>query len=198
MIGIYKITNPNNKIYIGQSIDIEKRFKQYKSLDCKRQPKIYNSFLKYDIEQHIFEIIEECLVEQLNEREIYWKQYYNTISEGLNCELYDNSIGPKSENTKQKLRKPKPEGFGAKISLSKKDHICYSDPKRGNNISKTSKGKSKPEGFGTQQSIRLSGKKRSEGTKAKMKKPHATYKNRIGKPRGKYKKTQLWETSQNL
>ena len=77
-------------------------------------------------------------------------------------------------------------------------HICYSDPKRDNNISKTSKGKPKPEGFGVQQSIRLSGKKRSEETKAKMKKQHATYKNRIGKPRGKYKKTQLWETNQNL
>ncbi len=32
MIGIYKITNPEGKIYIGQSIDIDRRFKEYKRL----------------------------------------------------------------------------------------------------------------------------------------------------------------------
>jgi len=181
MIGIYKITNPNGKIYIGQSIDIIKRFKQYKSLDCKRQPKIYNSLLKYGIEQHIFEIIEECSETKLNEREIYWKQHYNTVNEGLNCELHDNSIGPKSESTKQKLRKPKPEGFGNKISLIKKGHSCYLNPERGNNISKTAKGKPKPEGFGIKQSIRLSGMKRSDETKRKMSKPRSKYNNREGR-----------------
>jgi predicted GIY-YIG superfamily endonuclease len=31
-IGIYKITSPSNKIYIGQSINIERRIKQYKLL----------------------------------------------------------------------------------------------------------------------------------------------------------------------
>jgi predicted GIY-YIG superfamily endonuclease len=30
MIGIYKITNPEKEVYIGQSTDIEKRFKTYK------------------------------------------------------------------------------------------------------------------------------------------------------------------------
>ena len=29
MIGVYKIISPNNKIYIGQSINIEKRWGQY-------------------------------------------------------------------------------------------------------------------------------------------------------------------------
>ena len=89
MTGIYKITSPSKKVYIGQSIDIEKRFKQYKRLDCKKQPKLYNSLKKYNPENHVFEIIEECLVEQLNEKEIYWKQHYNSIKEGLNCELFD-------------------------------------------------------------------------------------------------------------
>ena len=47
MIGIYKITSPSGKIYIGQSKDIEKRFKAYKNLKCKGQPYIYRSLLKY-------------------------------------------------------------------------------------------------------------------------------------------------------
>jgi len=32
MIGIYKITNPEGKIYIGLSKNIEKRFKNHKNL----------------------------------------------------------------------------------------------------------------------------------------------------------------------
>lgn len=43
MIGIYKITNPKGKVYIGQSIDINERFKTYSYLKCKNQTKLYNS-----------------------------------------------------------------------------------------------------------------------------------------------------------
>ena len=46
MIGIYKITSPSNKIYIGQSIDIEKRFYYYRKLYCLKQVKLYRSFIK--------------------------------------------------------------------------------------------------------------------------------------------------------
>lgn len=122
-IGIYKITSPSGKIYIGQSINIIKRFKNYKCLSCKDQPIIFNSFKKYGVENHIFEIIEECAVEQLNEREIYWKQYYiekYNKQKMLFCEIYDKSGGPRSDFTKQKIglanSKPKPQGFGDKIS----------------------------------------------------------------------------------
>jgi len=103
MVGIYKITSPTSKLYIGQSIDINRRFKEYKRLNCKQQPKIYNSLQKYGPENHKFEIIEECGLELLNEKELYWKIYYNSVNEGLNCELYDNGIGPRSEEVKQKI-----------------------------------------------------------------------------------------------
>jgi hypothetical protein len=43
MIGIYKITSPLKKIYIGQSINIENRFKGYKKSLKKAQIKLYNS-----------------------------------------------------------------------------------------------------------------------------------------------------------
>lgn len=86
MIGIYKITNPNNKIYIGKSKNIEKRWCFYKTYNkhIRDQSKLYNSFQKYGVENHTFEIIEECTVEQLNEREIYWIQKLKCIEEGLN------------------------------------------------------------------------------------------------------------------
>ena len=122
MIGIYRIISPSNKTYVGQSINIEKRFKQYKRLDCKKQPKLYNSFQKYGVENHKFEIIEECFIEQLNEREIYWKQYYNTINEGLNCELFDIGQGYRSDNVKVKISnslKGKPKSQEHCLNLSK-------------------------------------------------------------------------------
>ncbi len=109
MIGIYKITNPKGKIYIGQAIDIDKRWKQYYSLDKSCiGPIILNSLKKYKPENHIFDKLEECILEQLNERETYWKQYHIDLigwTEILFCELYDNGGGPKSDKTKQKMSK---------------------------------------------------------------------------------------------
>jgi group I intron endonuclease len=117
IVGIYKITNPKGKLYIGQSINIERRFKEYKTLQCNKQPKIYNSLQKFTPQNHLFEIIEECSLEQLNIRELYWKLYYNSINEGLNCELYDNGVGPRSDEVKQKISKAHK---GNKYNLGKK------------------------------------------------------------------------------
>jgi group I intron endonuclease len=108
-IGIYKITNPTNKIYIGQSINIPNRWKQYKTLDKSCIGiKLINSLKKYGPENHKFEIIEECSIEQLNDREVYWKQYClkqvnENWSQVLFCELYDVGGGPRSEEVKKKI-----------------------------------------------------------------------------------------------
>ena len=128
MIGIYKITNPNGKIYIGQSIHICKRKKEYKWKKAKGQPILENSIRKYGWESHMFEIIEECDLSQLNEREVFWKKYYleqsnNDWKNVLFCELYDMGGGPRSEYVKNKLRKPKPEGHGEKVSRIKQGQI---------------------------------------------------------------------------
>jgi len=88
MIGIYKITSPSNRIYIGQSIRLEERLLEYtKQKNCDRQPKLFNSFIKYGIENHKIEIIEECTIVELNCRERYWQDFYSVILNGLNCIL---------------------------------------------------------------------------------------------------------------
>ena len=78
IIGIYKITNPKGKVYIGQSINIYGRWEKYKRYytHLSQQPKIYNSLMKYTPTNHEFEILEECSLDLLNERETYWKQLY--------------------------------------------------------------------------------------------------------------------------
>ena len=103
MIGIYKIIQPNNKIYIGKSIDIEKRWeKNYKKSNCKNQSKLYNSLQKYGWENHIKEIIEECKEDKLLERETYWKLFYKVLEIPSLCCRIDGKSGKLSQETKNK------------------------------------------------------------------------------------------------
>jgi hypothetical protein len=103
MIGIYKITSPSNKIYIGQSIDIERRKEEYKRLSCKEQTKLYNSLKKYGWELHCFDIIEECDESKLIERETYWKKYYKVLELPSLCCRTDGRGGSLSKETCVKI-----------------------------------------------------------------------------------------------
>lgn len=107
MIGIYKITSPNNRVYIGQTLDWERRLKEYNHIKySKKQVKLHYSFNKYSISNHIFEFIEQCEINQLNERERYWQDFYNCLHHGLNCRLTTSKdkSGFISETTKQNMR----------------------------------------------------------------------------------------------
>lgn len=111
---IYKITSPNGKVYIGQTINLSRRKSHYKSLDFKRQIKLWNSCEKHNWNPlDNFEIIEECICGEnksyLNEREIYWIAYYNSYNEGLNCNKGGlGNLGYKvSEETLEKMSKSK-------------------------------------------------------------------------------------------
>jgi group I intron endonuclease len=75
--GIYKITSPTGAVYIGQSIDIYKRWRNYYNLNCKQQQRIYNSLNKHGVDSHTFEIIEECEKDCLNELEMKWIIHYH-------------------------------------------------------------------------------------------------------------------------
>lgn len=102
MIGIYKITNlVNGKSYIGQSVNIHKRFIAHKSAAFNPNNKNYNLHLyrairKYGVENFSFEVLEECKVSELNEKEKYYillyktntKDGYNNDSGGTGCSHY--------------------------------------------------------------------------------------------------------------
>ena len=90
--GIYKIINCiNNKIYIGQSNNIEHRFKQHKSNSknkCKHP--LYNSINKYGIGNFEFIILEKIKnINELDLRELYWINHYksNNPNYGYNLRL---------------------------------------------------------------------------------------------------------------
>jgi group I intron endonuclease len=108
-IGIYKITSPSGKVYIGQSRCVMSRFiayeRRYKSIEA--QVRLYASFKKYGVDGHTFEIIEECGFEELNSKERYWQDSYDVIGKiGLNCLLTKTSELPTkvSEETRLKMK----------------------------------------------------------------------------------------------
>lgn len=109
-IGIYKITSPSGKIYIGQSINIKERFRQYKKLGCKNQVKLYNSIKKHGWDNHIKEIIEECPVTRLDELETWYKLCCVIDLGWSKClfhQLIDGKGGYKSDETKRKISESK-------------------------------------------------------------------------------------------
>ena len=103
MIGIYKITNTtNDKCYIGQSRDIEARWTKHLSIykhNSTPECELYRAFKKYGIKQFTFEVIEECSIEELNEREIYWIAHYDSFYNGYNMTLGGEACNGTNDKT---------------------------------------------------------------------------------------------------
>lgn len=101
--GIYKIENLiNGKIYIGQSIDIQRRFQEHKrdNDNCR----IHQALRKYGIKNFSFEIVEECELSQLDEKEKYWIKYFDSFHNGYNATTGGNQdIIPAIEACKKKV-----------------------------------------------------------------------------------------------
>ena len=112
---IYKITNPNGRIYIGQTTRLLDRQNKYKNKHCKSQPALYNSITKYGWDTHIFEVIDETSYLGFNNFlidlfEIYWIKEYDSFHNGLNCTEGGKSgqYGTKrTEETKKKMSESK-------------------------------------------------------------------------------------------
>lgn len=100
MIGIYLIKNKiNGKCYVGQADNIERRWKEHKrhyKLEKHKNQLIYKAFNKYGIENFSFSIIEECLVEELDEKEIFYIDKYNTYAFKENSNGYNMTLGGKT------------------------------------------------------------------------------------------------------
>ena len=173
MKGIYKITSPSGRVYIGQSINIERRFRYYKGVACKEQIKIYNSLLKYGVNAHIFEVLELCETEELNNRERHYQDLYDSVANGLNL-LYVKSEhfnGGHSEESKKKISdslkgRVFTEEHKYKIGLNNSRRIMSAETKEKHRLGRLGK-KSSPETIEKQRQSKL-GSKRSEETKRKM------------------------------
>lgn len=123
MIGIYKIENKiNGKVYIGQSIDIEHRWSGHKSK--LRNSKHQNDYLqkswnKYGEDNFDFSVICECNKEDLDNKEIYYIDYYKSTDSKYGYNLREGGeSGTMTETTIKKLR-----GLGSTLSQDDVRHI---------------------------------------------------------------------------
>ena len=87
---IYCIENKlNNKKYIGKTLfSVEKRFQRH-IIDSRKEVNqnkpLYRAFNKYGIDAFQIYTIEKCDNSILNEREIYWIQFWDTYNSGYNA-----------------------------------------------------------------------------------------------------------------
>ena len=87
MVGIYKITNLiNGKSYIGQSVHIELRIRRHKEVAFRESSQAYNyplyrAMRKYGLDNFSFEILEECKMSELDDKERQYIKQYNTYGE---------------------------------------------------------------------------------------------------------------------
>jgi group I intron endonuclease len=91
--GIYKITNPVDEIYIGASKNISLRFCQHKIKSCNKE--LRKSFKKYGIDNHLFEILEECFIDELFNKECKHIKKYRKTHYLFNSELGRPATGRK-------------------------------------------------------------------------------------------------------
>lgn len=89
--GIYKITDmTNNKIYIGQSVDIAERWKQHLKRGCGAEvgtisgSKLYNAMMVNCLWNFKFEVLQECDKSELNKLEKHWINYFDSVEYGYN------------------------------------------------------------------------------------------------------------------
>lgn len=121
--GVYKITNlSTNKFYIGSSINIKKHWEKHKALlrhNKHENPKLQNYWNKYTEKDFIFEILEECDISIVRDREQY---YLNTL---LHADKY-----------------PEDKFFDEQgLNLTTDAHDCYLLPESISKISATLKAK---------------------------------------------------------
>ena len=144
MIGIYKVIYvPENKVvYVGQSINIEERFKQHKYvMNCENElaynTHFYRALRKYGIENFQFEVIEECQQKDLDEREIYWISYFDTFNNRYNSTIgrQNYPLDKLSEEETNKIKADLKSGQLSFLEIQKKYNLL------GNTLSQINNGK---------------------------------------------------------
>lgn len=175
--GIYKITSPTGKIYIGQSVDIEQRFYSYrKGKNYRTQARLRSSIEKHGIEAHLFEVIHLCHITELNSKERYYQDLFDVLGpNGLNCKLQEgngktgkNSIESnekRSRSMQGKNKRPRPD-VSERNKVVHKGKVISEEHKQQNR--EKLKGKIFSDDRNKKVSEAMKGKPKSEEHKAKI------------------------------
>lgn len=90
-MGIYKITNIKNQLcYVGQAVNVYKRWNDHLKaalgIDTPQGNKLYQAMAADGIDNFTFELLETCEKEQLNDKEQYYIDLYNSVAFGYNSQ----------------------------------------------------------------------------------------------------------------
>lgn len=124
-VGIYCITNMvNQKKYIGQSVDIERRWHDH-VVELKgnrhHSSHLQNSWNYYGQDAFFFSIVEECPEDKLTSREMFWMDRFNTLDGNFGYNMREaGSKGKLSEESKKKLSESQKGLFAGEKNPSSK------------------------------------------------------------------------------
>lgn len=115
---VYKITClVNGKVYVGQTSEtMERRFKRHMGYQkYEHDTKFYRAILKYGTDNFVIEQIDAAETqEELDDKEMYWINYYDSVNNGYNTRSSKGKCGgdtlthhPNREVISQKIRESK-------------------------------------------------------------------------------------------
>lgn len=127
---IYCATNLiNGKKYIGQTIQtLDQRRQQHLHKAQQKNYHFYNAIIKYGIDGFSWGALDEGKNQQeLDSKEKYWISLFEVCDRAKGYNIREGgSRGAIAEETKVKMRKPKPYGFGERLSIAKKGKAIVS------------------------------------------------------------------------
>lgn len=148
---VYKIENTiNGMLYIGQTRKLlEERFNEHITLSRRSSYHLHRAIKKYGIEHFTYSIIEEVDENNINEREMFWINEFDSFRCGYNMTL--GGEGKKgyfsSEETKEKISKAKKGKLKSRLAYEKRNETLKSiDPEFFKTIGKKSSSTQKSNG----------------------------------------------------
>jgi group I intron endonuclease len=82
--GIYCLTSPAGKNYVGQAVNIPIRLSVYRNGNCKGQTKLFHALKKYGFHNFKITTLEKCDISDLNAREVFWIKEKDSLKNGYN------------------------------------------------------------------------------------------------------------------
>lgn len=138
--GIYKITSPTGKVYIGRSFNIKKRFGEHRFYSDNTL--IGRSIRKYGIENHSIDIVCRCVRdnELLNKLEVFFIKHYDSTNTNIGLNLSHGGGRLGFNHTDVTIKKMRENRKGKNNSkgrvLSDETKALISNSLKGNRLSK--------------------------------------------------------------